>query len=221
MWILYFLILKWFYLKNKQTNEAVWVKDLIPVSDLQISQQDLWFSNRYKSFAWCISNADHDCVCARARSCVCVNKCKITQPCFDNLLLSDVAPNLKQLVASYRVLLRPSPAAPLQTDEHARAHFHTKHQLVPRQDAFIRRRMTPRVVFSKRVSSPVPVFTCPPARAARAHSLSPECVVEMDALRRVRARRETEAGPRRSAAVNKVKNNQVMADGGSLRARCR
>lgn len=161
------------------------------------------------------------CVRARACVCVCVNKCKIMQPCFDNLLLRDVAPNLKQLVASYRVLLRPSPAAPLQTDEHARAHFHTKHQLVPRQDAFIRRRMTPRVVFSKRVSSPVPVFTCPPARAARAHSLSPECVVEMDALRRVRARRGTEAGPWRSAAVNKVKNNQVMADGGSLRARCR
>lgn len=59
-----------------------------------------------------------------------------------------------------------------------------------------------------------------PAHPPLSLSLSAEWLVEMDVMRQVHAGREMEAVPWRSAAVNKVKNNQVTVDYGSLRACC-
>lgn len=74
----------------------------------------------------------------------------------------------------------------------------------------------PNSFLSNRLSSPVLVLPVPvhllPLSLSLSLSLSAEWLAEMDVMRQVHAGREMEAVPWRSAAVNKVKNNQVMVD---------
>lgn len=74
----------------------------------------------------------------------------------------------------------------------------------------------PNSFLSNRLSSPVLVLPVPvhllPLSLSLSLSLSAEWLAEMDVMRQVHAGREMEAVPWRSAAVNKVKNNQVTVD---------
>lgn len=106
----------------------------------------------------------------------------------------------------------------LQMNLHGQSHFRTKQFLVPCQHRFQQFSSTISIFFL--ISLPHLSLFYLPHHPPTSPSLSAEWLDETDIMRQVHAGKDMEAVPQSSAAVNKVKHNQVGVGCSSLRARC-